>query len=393
MKIPMNENFKEFKDNYLFVECAKRISAFQEKSNNAEIIKLSIGDVTLPLAKVVIDALHKAVDEQANSDTFMGYAPESGYDFLKKSVATYYSKKGAKISASEIFISDGAKCDCGNILDILGNCDVYVPDPVYPVYVDSNIMRGNKIHYLKGSADNGFLSLPSEEIAVGSVIYICSPNNPTGSVYNLEQLKQWVDFANHHGCLIIFDSAYEAFVEEGLPRSIFEIEGARTCALEICSLSKTAGFTGTRCGWMILPEELESCGMNLRATWSRRQSTKFNGVAYIIQRAAEAALSDEGICECMKNIAYYKENAKILSDFLDSKNIYYTGGISSPYIWLKTPNNLSSWDFFDLLLEKAQIAGTPGVGFGSQGEGYFRITSFGKREDYIKAIDRLSSIL
>ena len=393
MKIKMNENFKAFKNNYLFVECAKRIAAFEEANPSAKLIKLSIGDVTRPLPKVAIEALHAAVDEQASGETFMGYAPESGYDFSRRAVSDYYARRGVSISAEEVFISDGAKSDCGNVLDLLGENHVYVPDPVYPVYVDSNTMKGNAISYLPGSIENEFAPLPNDNIEEGSVIYICSPNNPTGSVYTKEKLQEWVDFANKKGCLIIFDSAYEAFVGDGLPRSIYEIQGARSCAIEICSLSKTAGFTGTRFGWMLLPFELEAANMSLNKTWARRQSTRFNGVPYIVQKAARAALSEDGMRVCMENIAYYKENARILSDFLTKKGYKFTGGINSPYIWMQTINNMPSWDFFDLLLNEAQIAGTPGVGFGAQGEGYFRITSFGKREDYIEAISRLEAVL
>lgn len=393
MKIKMNENFKAFKDNYLFVECANRIASFEKSNPDAKIIKLSIGDVTQPLPKIAIDALHKAVDEQANSKTFMGYAPESGYEFSRSAVSDYYARRGVKIGPDEVFISDGAKSDCGNVLDLLGQNHIYVPDPVYPVYVDSNTMKGNKISYLLGSIENEFAPLPTDDIEEGSVIYICSPNNPTGSVYTKEKLQTWVNFANEKGCLIIFDSAYEAFVSDGLPRSIYEIEGARNCAVEICSLSKTAGFTGTRFGWMLLPFELRACDMSLNKTWARRQSTRFNGVPYIVQRAAQASLSKQGMSVCMRNITYYKENAKILSDFLTGKGYKFTGGINSPYIWMQTKNNMPSWDFFDLLLNEAQIAGTPGVGFGAQGEGYFRITSFGKRSDYTEAISRLDEVL
>ena len=393
LKIKMNENFKSFKDNYLFVECANRIKEFEKTHQNSKIIKLSIGDVTRPLPKVAIDALHAAVDEQASQDTFKGYAPEAGYDFARQAVSDYYKRRSINISKDEIFISDGAKSDCGNVLDLLGNNQIYVPDPVYPVYVDSNIMKGNEISYLAGSIENDFAPLPNDNIKEGSIIYICSPNNPTGSVYTKEKLKTWVDFANEKGCLIIFDSAYEAFVGKGLPRSIFEIDGARNCAIEICSLSKTAGFTGTRFGWMILPFELEACDMNLNKTWARRQSTRFNGVPYIVQRSASAALSEDGMHTCMENIAYYKENAKILGDFLQKKGYKFTGGVNSPYIWMQTKDSMPSWDFFDLLLNEAQIAGTPGVGFGKQGEGFFRITSFGKREDYIEAISRLERVL
>ena len=393
MNVSVNENFKRFEDNYLFVECAKRISNFQEANPNSKVIKLSIGDVTLPLPSVAIDALHKAVDEQADASTFMGYAPESGYEFSRVAVADYYKRRGVDIESGEVFISDGAKSDCGNILDLLGSVNVYVPDPVYPAYVDANIMAGNNINYDPGTIEDGFAPLPDDSIKNDSVIYICSPNNPTGSVYSREKLKAWVDFANDHGCLIIFDSAYEAFVADDSPRSIFEIEGAKDCAVEICSLSKTAGFTGTRFGWMIVPTTLTSHGLNFNAAWNRRQSTRFNGVPYVIQKAASAVLSEEGMKICSENIDYYKKNAKKLSDFLRDKGYKFTGGINSPYIWMQTKDNMKSWDFFDLLLNEAQIAGTPGVGFGEKGEGYFRLTSFGRAEDYDEAISRLDKIL
>lgn len=393
MKISVNENFKTFKDNYLFVECANKIAAYQKDNPEAKIIKLSIGDVTRPLPSVVIDALKKAVEEQAQAETFRGYAPESGYDFTRVAVANYYARRGTNIDPSEVFISDGAKSDCGNVLDLLGHNQIYVPDPVYPAYVDANIMQGNHVSYIPGTLENEFAPMPTSDIECGSVIYICSPNNPTGSVYNREQLTEWVNFANEHSCLIIFDSAYEAFVTGQNPRSIYEIEGARTCALEICSLSKTAGFTGTRCGWMIVPKELEANGLNFNKAWSRRQATRFNGVPYIIQRAAQAALSEEGMKVCMENIEYYKANAAKMSEFLTRKGIKFTGGINSPYIWMQTKDNMPSWDFFDYLLSEAQLAGTPGVGFGAQGEGFFRITSFGKAEDYDEAIARLERIL
>ena len=393
MNVNVNDNFKRFEDNYLFVECARRINAFQESNPNAKVIKLSIGDVTLPLPSVAIEALHKATEEQADSATFMGYAPESGYDFSRQAVANYYNRRGVNITSDEVFISDGAKSDCGNILDLLGHVNVYVPDPVYPAYVDANIMAGNEISYIPGTIEDDFAPLPNSSIKDGSVIYICSPNNPTGSVYSKEKLETWIKFAKEHGCLIIFDSAYEAFVTRDTPRSIFEIEGAKNCAVEICSLSKTAGFTGTRFGWMIVPNDLESKGLNLNSAWSRRQATRFNGVPYIVQRAGEAVLSAEGMKICAENINYYKSNAKKLSDFLKQKGYKFTGGINSPYIWMQTKDNMKSWDFFDLLLNEAQIAGTPGVGFGKQGEGYFRLTSFGRAEDYDEAISRLDKIL
>lgn len=393
MKIKANENFKALKENYLFVECANRIATYQAAHPEAKVIKLSIGDVTRPLPSVAIDALNKAVAEQAHAETFMGYAPESGYDFCRQAVADYYGRRGVKIDAGEVFISDGAKSDCGNILDLLGPSKVYIPDPAYPAYVDSNTIAGNSIEYIPGSIENNFCPGPNDSIEDGSVIYICSPNNPTGAVYTREGLTDWVNFANEHGCLIIFDSAYEAFVTGDLPRSIFEIEGARTCAIEICSLSKTAGFTGTRCGWSIICNELEASGLNFNKIWAKRQAIRFNGVPYIVQRAAQAIVSPEGIAACQENINYYKQNAKKLSEFLAAKGYKFTGGINSPYIWMETKDGMPSWDFFDYLMENAQIAGTPGVGFGEQGEGYFRLTAFGRAEDYDEALKRLDPIL
>lgn len=393
MKIKVNENFKSFADNYLFVECANRIARYKEANPNADIIKLSIGDVTRPLPQVAIDAMKKAVEEQAHAETFMGYAPESGYDFCREAVANYYARRGVKIDASEVFISDGAKSDCGNVLDLMGKNHTYIPDPAYPAYVDANTMFGNQISYIPGSIEDQFCPGPNDSIEDGSVIYICSPNNPTGAVYTREGLTEWVNFANEHGCLIVFDSAYEAFVTGDLPRSIFEIEGARTCAIEICSLSKTAGFTGTRCGWSIIAKELEADGLNFNQVWAKRQAIRFNGVPYVVQRAAQAILSEEGIACCQENIDYYKANAKKLADFLTSKGYQFTGGINSPYIWMQTKGEKKNWDFFDYLLETAQIAGTPGIGFGQAGDGYFRLTAFGKAQDYDTAIERLDKVL
>ena len=394
MKIKVNENFKNIKESYLFSDIGKRVRAYSEAHPDKKIIRLGIGDVTLPLAPSVIAAMHKATDEMAEKSTFRGYAPEYGYDFLREAIAKHYETFGVKLSPDEIFVSDGAKSDIGNIVDILGDNEILIPDPVYPVYMDSNIMSGRKIRFISANASNGFLPLPDESLdKEGYVIYLCSPNNPTGAVYSKEQLKIWVDFALKTGSLIIFDSAYEAYIHGDYPHSIYSVEGARGCAIEICSLSKTAGFTGTRCGFTVVPEELTADGLSLCKMWARRQATKFNGVPYVVQRAAEAALSGKGWEECMTNVNYYMENAKILADFLVSKNIEFTGGISSPYLWLRCPDNMGSWEFFDYLLNNVQIVGTPGEGFGVEGEGYFRLTSFGSREATIEAVERLSKLL
>ena len=394
MNIQINDNYLNLKESYLFSEIGKRVRLYTEQHPEQKVIRLGIGDVTLPLTPCVISAMHKAVDEMANKETFRGYAPEYGYDFLRQAVVNHYSKRGVSLSLNEVFISDGAKSDVGNIVDILGDNPVVIPDPVYPVYMDSNIMSGRKITLIEGNAANGFLPMPDTLSDEGYIIYLCSPNNPTGAVYDREKLKIWVDFANKTGSLIIFDSAYEAFIKGDYPHSIYEIEGSRTCAVEICSLSKTAGFTGTRCAWTIMPVELVSAnGTKLNKLWERRQATKFNGVPYVVQRAAEAALSDQGIKECMESIAYYMRNAQILADLLEKKNIPFTGGISSPYIWLRCPNGMGSWEFFDYLLNNVQVVGTPGEGFGKAGAGYFRLTAFGSHEATKEAAERLNQLL
>ena len=341
MKIKVNENFKNIKESYLFSDIGKRVRAYSEAHPDKKIIRLGIGDVTLPLAPSVIAAMHKATDEMAEKSTFRGYAPEYGYDFLREAVAKHYETFGVKLSPEEVFVSDGAKSDIGNIVDILGDYEILIPDPVYPVYMDSNIMSGRKIRFISANASNGFLPLPDASLdKEGYVIYLCSPNTPTGAVYSKEQLKIWVDFALRTGSLIIFDSAYEAYIHGDYPHTIYSVEGARGCAIEICSLSNTAGCTGSRCGFTVVPEELTAGGLSLCKMWARRQATKFNGVPYVVQRAAEAALSGKGWEECMTNVNYYMENAKILADFLVSKNIEFTGGISSPYLWLRCPDNM-----------------------------------------------------
>lgn len=381
----INENYLNLEESYLFSTVAKKVNEFIQNNPDKKVIRLGIGDVTLPLCKVVIEAMHKAVDEMAKKETFRGYGPEQGYDFLREKVQGYYKKRNVELELDEIFISDGAKSDIGNILDIFSKDNVIlVPDPVYPVYVDTNIMAGRKVIFANANEENGFLPLPDNN-QKADIIYICSPNNPTGAVYNREQLKKWVDYAIKNNAIILFDAAYECFIsDESLPRSIFEIEGAKNCAIEFCSLSKTAGFTGTRCGYTIVPKLLGK----LNKFWLRRQTTKFNGVPYIIQRGAEAVFTEKGLDEIKENINYYKENAKIISETLDRCNIWHAGGKHSPYIWLKCPNNMKSWEFFDLLLEKIQVVGTPGSGFGKNGEGFFRLTSFGSKENTIEAMKR-----
>ena len=393
LNIKINENYFNVKKNYLFSEIAKRVNAYKAANPDADIIRLGIGDVTLPLSPVVVEAMKKAADEMGDAATFRGYAPEYGYDFLREKIAEYYKKFPVNLSAEEIFVSDGAKSDVGNIVDILGDNEILIPDPVYPVYLDSNIMSGHKVKFIAGNRENGFLPMPDGIERKPYVIYLCSPNNPTGAVYGRDALKKWIDFANGTGSLIIFDSAYEAFISGDYPHSVYEIEGAKSCAVEICSFSKTAGFTGTRCAWSVFPDELTVGENKLPFLWSRRQATKFNGVPYVVQRAAEAALSEEGQKQCRESIAYYMENARIIADVLKEKGIYFTGGENSPYLWLECPDGKTSWEFFDFLLEKAQIVGTPGAGFGDAGEGYFRLTSFGSRESTLKAAERLKKLL
>lgn len=393
MNIKINENYDNLKESYLFSETAKRINKYTAEHPDKKVIKLSIGDVTLPLTKTVIDAMHKAVDEMASKDTFRGYPPEYGYDFLREAISTHYGRYGVKIDSDEVFVSDGAKSDCGNIVDILGDNDILIPDPVYPVYMDSNIMSGRNIELLPANIENNFLPMPDGLAKKPYIIYLCSPNNPTGATYNKEQLSLWVKYAKESGSLIIFDSAYESFINGDYPHSIYAVEGARECAVEICSFSKMAGFTGTRCSWTVFPKELVVGEKSLQKLWARRQATKFNGVPYVIQRAAEAALLEQGFKEAMDNIAYYMGNAKLIADLLTEKGIWFSGGKCSPYIWLKCPNGMDSWKFFDWMLENAQVGGTPGAGFGDEGEGYFRLTSFGSRENTEEAIERLRKLL
>ena len=389
----LNANYNNLKDSYLFATIADKVAKHRAANPAAKIIRLGIGDVTLPLPAAAVAAARKAAAEMGDKATFRGYGEYRGYEFLQRAIMGYYAEKGVKLECDEVFVSDGAKSDCGNILDIFdtGNT-VLIPDPVYPVYVDTNIMAGRKIVYVKGTADNGFLPLPDNKIKA-DIIYLCSPNNPTGAVYTKEGLKAWVDYANKHGAVILFDAAYEAFVrDKNLPQSIYEIDGAETCAIELCSLSKTAGFTGTRCGYTIVPMALKSGGTSLNKLWYRRQATKFNGTSYIIQRAAEAVFTPEGMKQAREGIDYYMGNASIMREALSKKGIWHTGGENSPYVWLKCPDGLGSWEFFDRLLVGANVVGTPGAGFGEAGEGYFRLTAFGAREDVTEAVARLDKI-
>jgi LL-diaminopimelate aminotransferase len=395
----LNENYLNVQDSYLFAEIAHRVNEYAKNNPDKDIIRLGIGDVTLPLAPDTIAALHEGVDAMADSSTFKGYGPEQGYEFLRNAISEYYASNGVSVDASEIFISDGAKSDTGNITEMFAKDNVIlVPDPVYPVYVDTNTMDGKTITYMDGNAENGFLPMPDPSVHA-DVIYLCSPNNPTGAVYNKEQLQQWVDYALANEAVILFDAAYEAFISDpSVPHSIFAIEGAKKCAIEFCSLSKTAGFTGTRCGYTVVPKDLvftSSTGveMSVHAMWNRRQSTKFNGTSYIVQKGASAVFTKEGMAQCKKNIAYYQENAKIIAEGLEKKGIRYFGGVHSPYIWFECPNDMDSWDFFDLLLNKAQVVGTPGAGFGKNGQKFFRLTSFGNKERTIEAMKRIDELL
>lgn len=389
----INKHYGEVSESYLFSTIAKKVAAYSAENPDKKIIRLGIGDVTLPLCPAVISAMHAAVDEMGNKETFRGYGPEQGYDFLKTAVAGYYAEKGVSLEGDEIFISDGAKSDVGNILDLFDvQNTVLVPDPVYPVYVDTNIMAGRKVSFMNATEENGFLPLPDEHVKA-DIIYLCSPNNPTGAVYNRGQLKKWVDFANENHALILFDAAYECFIQSpDLPRSIYEIDGAKSCAIEFCSLSKTAGFTGTRCGYTVVPKALVFGGASLNKMWLRRQTTKFNGVSYIVQKGAAAVFSKEGRQQIEENIAYYMENAKVIAKGMDALGVWYTGGENSPYIWLKCPNGMESWDFFDALLTKANVVGTPGAGFGENGKYFFRLTAFGDKDATKEAVKRILDV-
>ena len=392
MKI--NENYLALKESYLFSDIAKKVAAFAAAHPEAAIIRLGIGDVTLPLVPAVVEALESAAREMGVKETFHGYGPEQGYGFLKDAIRDYYAAKGVSLESDEIFISDGAKSDLGNILDIFSTDNtVLVPDPVYPVYVDTNIMAGRRIVYANANEENDFLPMPDASVHA-DIIYICSPNNPTGAVYTKEQLEKWVAYALEQNAVILFDSAYESFVrDDSLPTSIYAVEDAKKCAIEFCSFSKTAGFTGTRCGYTVVPNELEYGGVKLNKLWLRRQTTKFNGVPYIIQKGAAAVFTPEGQKQIRANIDYYMENARLVSETLQGMGIWHTGGKNSPYIWLKCPNGMKSWEYFDYLLENAHVVGTPGAGFGVNGEGFFRLTAFNSRENVLEAVKRIQKAL
>ena len=392
MKI--NKNYQNIEETYLFSEIAERVRKYMEQDKGASLIKMGIGDVTRPLCKSAVEAMIHASEEMGTAEGFHGYGPEQGYAFLRDAIADYYENtSGVKVFSDEIFVSDGAKSDIGNILDIFDKDNVVaVTDPVYPVYVDTNVMAGRKVIKLSASADNDFLPMPYPGLQA-DIIYLCSPNNPTGAAYDMTRLKKWVDFANAHGSVILFDAAYESFIsDENIPRTIYAIEGARSCAIEFCSFSKTAGFTGTRCGYTVVPEGLIREGVQLRKMWLRRQTTKFNGVAYPVQRAAAACLKDKGLAEIAENIAYYKENARIMAETFAELKWPFTGGKNSPYLWVKCPNGMRSWAFFDDLLNRANVICTPGSGFGECGEGYVRFTSFNTRDNTVEAMKRIKEI-
>ena len=397
--VKINENFLSMKKNYLFIDIAKRIKAFSEANPDKTLIRMGIGDVTQPIAPAAVEAMKKAADEMGQAETFRGYEDSgAGYDFLREAVSGYYKSFGVDVPASDIRINDGAKSDCGNIVDIFGDGNtILVTDPAYPVYVDSNMMAGREVIYADSDESNGFAAMPDYSVHA-DIIYLCSPNNPTGSVYTKEQLKEWVDYALKNEAIIIFDSAYEAFIQDKeLPRSIYAVEGAKKCAIEMCSLSKTAGFTGMRCGYTVVPDELtvkSSTGAEVKIAdlWNRREGSKFNGVSYPVQRAAEAVFTEEGQKQIRKAIDYYHRNAKVMTDTLTELGIKFTGGLNSPYVWLKCPDNMGSWEFFDYILEKINVVGTPGEGFGKNGAGWFRLTAFGTYENTVEAMRRMKEL-
>ncbi len=389
----VNKNFENLVPNYLFADVARKTNEFAAAHPEKEIIRLGIGDVTLPLAPIVVEAMKKGCEDLKYKDTFKGYPEYEGYDFVREAIAGYYKSFGVQVAADEIFVSDGAKSDCGNLPDIFAQDNtVLVTDPVYPVYVDANIMAGRRIIYAASNKENHFLAMPDERVKA-DIIYLCSPNNPTGAAYSAEQLQAWVEYALKNDAVILYDAAYEAFITDDSPRSIFAVDGARECAIELCSLSKTAGFTGTRCGYTVIPKELRRGGHSLHALWYRRQATKFNGVSWPVQCAAAAVFSHEGLQQIQNNLNYYRRNAQVISSALDALGIYYTGGKNAPYIWMECPDGMGSWQFFDYLLQNAAVVGTPGEGFGENGKGYFRLTSFGSYEKTTEAVERIRSLL
>lgn len=389
-----NMNYGNLKDSYLFYNIAQKTAAYLAENPDKHLYRMGIGDVSLPLCDAVIKALHEAVDDQASAETFHGYMPECGAPFLREAIAAYYREKGVVLENDEVFVSSGASDELGDILDLFDkSSDALVIEPAYPAYVDANIIAGRNIIHLASGEENGFLPLPDQNTKA-DIIYLCSPNNPTGAVFSREQLQQWVDYANRVEAVILFDAAYEAFIEQpDLPHSIFELEGARTCAIEICSLSKTAGFTGTRLGYTVISKQLVRKGMCLHDMWVRNRTTKTNGVSYIIQKGAAAIFTPEGQKQIHENIRVYKENAACLMKTLDDLGIWYCGGKNAPYIWMKCPDGMSSWEFFDYLLHEVQVVGTPGEGFGACGEGFFRFSTFGSPEDTKEAARRLAVLL
>ena len=392
--ITPNMHYRDLKESYLFAGIAQKVKKYQMEHPEKHIYRMGIGDVSLPLCDAVIAALHEGVADQANKETFHGYMPECGAQFLRETVAKHYAERGVILDTDEVFVSSGASDELGDILDLFDRrSSALVIEPAYPAYVDANVIAGREIVHLASGKEDGFLPEPRENFKA-DILYICSPNNPTGAVFSRNQLQAWVDFANENGAIILFDAAYEAFIEdETLPHSIFELDGAETCAIEICSLSKTAGFTGTRLGYTVIPKALNRCGMNFNAMWVRNRTTKTNGVSYIIQKGGAAVFTSEGQAQIKANIQIYKNNAKVLMEALDQLGIWYTGGKNAPYIWLKCPNGMGSWEFFDYLLNEIQVVGTPGEGFGACGEGYFRFSTFGSPEDTKEAARRLCELL
>lgn len=392
--ITPNMHYADLKDSYLFYNIAQKTKKYLEENPENHLYRMGIGDVSLPLCEAVIKALHEGVEDQAKKDSFHGYMPECGAPFLRETIAEYYGRRNVELSAEEVFVSSGASDELGDILDLFDrSSSALVIEPAYPAYVDANVIAGRKIVHLASGKENGFLPAPDENTKA-DILYICSPNNPTGAVFSRSQLKQWVDFANENGSVILFDAAYEAFIEdEDLPHSIYEIDGAKNCAIEICSLSKTAGFTGTRLGYTVIPKNLVRNGMNFNDMWVRNRTTKTNGVSYIIQKGGAAVFTEEGQKQIHSNIGIYKNNAKVLMKALDELGIWYCGGKNAPYIWLKCPNGMGSWEFFDYLLNEIQVVGTPGEGFGACGEGYFRFSTFGSPEDTKEAARRLVELL
>ena len=393
MSLKPNGNYRNLKDSYLFFRIAQKVAAYRDAHPGLPIYRLGIGDVSRPLGDAAIQAMHEAVEDQAKAETFHGYTPECGIPEFRQAVAGYYARRGIRLDPEEIFVSSGASDELGDILDLFdASSPALITQPAYPAYVDASVMAGRKVSFLTAGPDNDFLPLPGEDTEA-DLVYLCSPNNPTGAVYSLEQLQAWVDFANARGAVILFDAAYEAFVEGDLPHSIFETKGAETCAIEICSFSKTAGFTGTRLGYTVIPKALEREGLNLNAMWVRNRTTKTNGISYVLQKAGIAVLTDEGLRQAEESIRFYKQNAKVLMEALDAAGIRYWGGKNAPYIWMECPDGMKSWDFFDLLLNEIQVVGTPGEGFGACGEGFFRLSSFGNPEDTRIAAERIRKLL